>query len=203
VPPSGIDAVRFETPLWEPLDPASWMGLSPVQRRLVGALHTDALLRDRGRATRDALRDGPSWCHGDARTANFCVLPSGVPQLVDWETSGLGRPETDLGLLCGAVITDSLLSVDGPPGPAARAALGQAVARATGYVRLVLGGYRAAPGGALDSDLLASAVGCALLTRAVVRASVTSWDRIVMALYEIGRGLVLRPARWKAIDPDG
>ncbi|WP_207782535.1 phosphotransferase [Phytoactinopolyspora limicola] len=201
-PPSSLGPARIEAPPWEPLTPSTWLGLSTVQRRLVGVLHTDDPVREQGRRTRDQLLDGITWIHGDARTNNVCVTPAGQPRLIDWEVAGIGRAEADLGAMSASLMADGLLAVTAPAGPAAKAALTRAVTVATGRIRAVLRGYRAGTAQRLDPELLAAAVGCALLTRAFMRTSVTSWDRLAKAQYEIGRGLLLDPRRWRAIDHD-
>ncbi|AZM57351.1 hypothetical protein DMA15_36335 [Streptomyces sp. WAC 01529] len=199
-PPPGRDAVTVESPPWGALPVRLWAGLSSVQRGLVGAFHGDAELRERGRRTRDHLARPAVWCHGDARTNNVVITPDGLPLLIDWECAGLGQPETDLGSLCSALLMDSLSASSSPSGPQARAALSAAMTRGTVLVRSALTGYREGGGQELDREMLASAVGCGLLARAFMRASMTSRDRIVSALYEIGRGLLLDPARWEVLD---
>ncbi|MBK1787995.1 phosphotransferase [Prauserella cavernicola] len=202
-PPTGLGRALAEAPPWEPLGSATWLGLSATQRRLVGVFHTDDELRTLGRSTRDLLRHGNVWIHGDARTSNFCVSADGGPLLVDWETAGLGRAEADLGALAAAVMTDTLLTLKEPPGKASRIALAAAMNRAARSIRLVLDGYRAVRREPVDDDLLAASVGCSLLTRSFMRASATRWERVLMAQYELGRGLVTDPARWKVIDRHG
>ena len=199
-PPPGLGPVRPEAPPWEPVTPITWLGLSSVQRQLVGVFHTDVELRERGRWTRDAARVGDVWCHGDARTNNVCVTPAGRPQLIDWEASGRGRPEADLGGCCASLIADSLLGATGPPGAEARVAIASAMGRATGHIRTLLAGYRACEPRAADTVLLGAVVGAALLTRTFMRTSVTRRDRVAAGMYEIGRALLLDPTRWRAID---
>ncbi|MGV9882253.1 phosphotransferase family protein [Streptomyces sp. NPDC003006] len=196
--PPGQHAVTVEAPPWGALPVRLWAGLSPVQRGLVGTFHRDAELRERGRRTRDLLARPAVWCHGDARTNNVVVTSDGLPLLIDWESAGLGQPETDLGLLCSALLMDCLSA--SPSEHQARPALSAAMTRGAGLVHSALNGYRDGGGQEVDRELLASAVGCGLLARAFMRASMTSRDRIVSALYEIGRGLLLDPARWEVID---
>ncbi|WUP79277.1 aminoglycoside phosphotransferase family protein [Microbispora hainanensis] len=201
--PANLPLVKVESPPWEALSAPFWMGLSRVQRRMVGMLHTHRELRQEGRRVRDQLAAGQTWCHGDARTNNICVLPSGTPVFIDWEASGTGRPEADLGLLCSSLITDSLVAAKAPRGPQAHMALSRGMNRAAVLTREALSGYRGAGGHVLDAELLARAVGCGLLARVFMRVSVTQWDRIAETLYQIGSRLLLEPSRWRAIDACG
>lgn len=196
----GRHSVRLESLPWNPLPLRLWSGLSPTQRRLLGTLHRDPVLRHLGSATHDSLTKGTVWCHGDARTNNVVVDPDGVPHFIDWECAGLGRPEADLGALCGSIITDALVPMNAPHGAEARAELRSATAAAARHVRAALFAYRSAGGAELDRELLAAAVGCCLLARAFLRAAMTRQDRIVTALHGIGRGLLKEPERWEAID---
>lgn len=198
-PPPGGAPVRVETPPWEPLGVTAWRGLSVAQRRLVGRLHGDADLRSAGRATRDALGSGTAWCHGDARTNNVVVDPDGVPLLIDWENSGVGRPEADLGAMCAAVVTDVLGGWTAPAGASARDSLRQLAARFRRGVRSLCSGYSENADIALDQALLARAVGCAMLSRAFMRGGVATHDRVVATLERMGCALLLDPDRWEVV----
>ncbi|APY85667.1 aminoglycoside phosphotransferase family protein [Streptomyces alfalfae] len=197
-PPGGGEVVLESLP-WEPLPLRAWAGLAATQRRLIGELHGDEALRSRGRAVQAALSTGDVWCHGDARTNNV-VVADGGPMLIDWECAGLGRPEADLGSLCGSLLYDQLTLLDAPKGVEAQEELRASLGRATGHVRVVLAAYREHGHRRLDPDLLSGAVGGSLLSRALMRASQTRFDRVVRTLAGLGRGLLLDPARWRAID---
>ncbi|MFD5751099.1 phosphotransferase [Streptomyces sp. NPDC127033] len=197
--PPADHPVTVESLPWDPLPLRVWAGLSSEQRRLTGALHRDAALRQRGREAHAALAERGVWCHGDARTNNI-VLSGGLPLFIDWECAGLGRPEGDLGSLCGSLITDTLVLSEAPAGAEAHAELRASIDRATGQIRQVLAAYRHGNRQGLDAELLGSAVGCGLLARALMQAAQSGRERVAMALYRLGRGLVLDPGRWKAID---
>ncbi|MFJ9008623.1 phosphotransferase [Streptomyces canus] len=197
--PPGEGTVIAESLPWEPLPLRVWAGLSDAQRHLIGTLHGDETLRNQGRSVRNGLAMGKVWCHGDARTNNI-VVADDTPMLIDWECSGLGSPETDLGSLCGSLIFDCLNTMSAPTGADARTELRASLGRATGYVRVVLAAYRDHSHLRLDSSLLGRAVGSGLLCRALMRASQTRLDRVVSTLASLGRGLLLDSARWRAID---
>ncbi|MFJ3861880.1 phosphotransferase [Streptomyces sp. NPDC090085] len=203
-PLPGDGTVTPESPPWEALPLRVWGGLTLSQRQLTGTLHRDAALRRRGRAIHAALTStaGQAWCHGDARTNNI-VVSGDSPMFIDWECAGRGRPEVDLGSLCSSLITDELTLAQAPKGAEAHQELQTALRRAAAHISAVLGGYRAAEGHPLDPDLLGGAVGCGLLSRALMCASQTRRDRVVTGLTGMGRALVLDPARWKAIDAHG
>ncbi|MFI2372061.1 phosphotransferase [Streptomyces sp. NPDC018833] len=197
--PPGEGTVTPESLPWEPLPLQVWAGLSGAQRQLIGTLHGDETLRNRGRSVRTALAAGNVWCHGDARTNNI-VVAGDTPMFIDWECSGLGSPEADLGSLCGSLIFDCLNAMSAPKGADARTELRTSLGRATVLIRVVLTAYRTHSRLRLDSALLGGAAGSSLLCRALMRASQTRLDRVVAALAGVGRGLLLDPARWRAID---
>ncbi|MGW1848840.1 phosphotransferase [Streptomyces sp. NPDC001966] len=205
-PPAALhDTVTFEHPLWDPVPLETHLGLSTAQRRILGELHTDEDLRSRGRLIRDRVRRRSVPCHGDARTANFCVVAPRTPVLIDWETAGWGSPAGDLAALCGSLFADLLVGTAAPAGTgsraSSRASLAAAVERWTASVRAALAEYRHAAGACPDAEgLLGPAVGCALLVRAFVRAAYTTYDRQVACLYEIGASLLRAPERWRTID---
>lgn len=198
--PLGRHAARLESLPWDPLPLRVWSGLSFTQRRLLGALHRDSALRHFGRATRASLADGEVWCHGDARSDNVVVDSDGFPYFIDWECAGLGRPEADLGALCGSLFTDALITLNAPQGTEARSELQSAMATATHQVRAALSAYRSAGGAELNRDLLGAAIGCSLLARAFMRAAMTRQDRVNASLNSIGRSLIQEPSRWEVID---
>lgn len=200
-PPPGDGRVILESPPWEALPLRVWGGLTPAQRQLTGTLHRDAELRRQGRNIHAALTgtSGNTWCHGDARTNNI-VVSGETPMFIDWECAGRGRPEADLGSLCSSLITDEIAPAKAPKGSEAHQELQTALRRATNHIMAALDGYRAAGGPPLDLHLLGGAVGCGLLSRALMRASQTRQDRVVTVLTSLGRALVLDPERWKAID---
>ncbi|MGW2105937.1 TerD family protein [Streptomyces sp. NPDC001948] len=205
-PPAALhDTVTFEHPLWDPVPLETHLGLSTAQRRILGELHTDEDLRSRGRLIRDRVQRRSVPCHGDARTANFCVVAPRTPVLIDWETAGWGSPAGDLAALCGSLFADLLVGTAAPAGTgsraSSRASLAAAVERWTASVRAALAEYRHAAGACPDAEgLLGPAVGCALLVRAFVRAAYTTYDRQVACLYEIGASLLRAPERWRTID---
>lgn len=197
-PPGGA---AFEHPPWDPVALETHLGFSAAQRRILGALHGDRDLRSRGLLVRERLQEHATLCHGDARTANFCVKDSSVPVLIDWEAAGWGSPAGDMAALCGALFADLLVSTTTPDGVPPRASLAAAVERWTTAVRAALAGYRQAGGGDPGADgLLGPAVGSALLVRAFVRAAYTAYDRPVACLYEVGASLLRTPERWRTID---
>ncbi|MEU1464977.1 phosphotransferase [Streptomyces sp. NPDC005727] len=197
--PPGDSPVVLESLPWEPLPLRVWAGLTGAQRQLTGTLHREEVLRNRGRTVQADLTAGDVWCHGDARTNNI-VVAGDTPMFIDWECSGLGRPEADLGSLCGSLMFDELNPMDAPAGAEAQAELRASLGRATGHIRVVLAAYRSHSDRRLDPALLGGAVGGSLLSRALMRASQTRLDRVVTVLAGIGRGLLLDPARWRAID---
>jgi aminoglycoside phosphotransferase (APT) family kinase protein len=201
-PPAGLhDEAAFEHPPWDPVTLETHLGLSAAQRKILAALHGDRELRSRGRLVRDRLREHVSPCHGDARTANFCVRDSSLPVLIDWEAAGWGNPAGDMAALCGGLLADLLVSTATSDAVTPRASLAAAVERWTTAVRAALDGYRQVDGdGPWTDDLLGAAVGSALLVRAFVRAAYTTYDRPVACLYEVGASLLRAPERWKTID---
>ncbi|MFJ8047955.1 phosphotransferase [Streptomyces luteogriseus] len=201
-PPAGLhDEAAFEHPPWGPVTLETHLGFSAAQRKILAALHGDRDLRSRGRLVRDRLREPVSPCHGDARTANFCVRDSSLPVLIDWEAAGWGNPAGDMAALCGALLADLLVSTATSDTMPPRASLAAAVERWTTAVRAALAGYRQVDGNdPWTDDLLGAAVGSALLVRAFVRAAYTVYDRPVACLYEVGASLLRAPERWKTID---
>jgi hypothetical protein len=191
----------FEHPPWDPVALETHLGFSAAQRRILGALHGDRELRSRGRLVRDRLQEHATPCHGDARTANFCVTDSSVPVLIDWEAAGWGSPAGDMAALCGALLADLLVSTATPDETTPRASLAAAVERWTTVVRAALAGYRQVGGGDPGAGgLLGPAVGSALLVRAFVRAAYTVYDRSVACMHEVGASLLRAPERWRTID---
>ncbi|MER7518590.1 phosphotransferase [Streptomyces sp. NPDC126499] len=195
-------SAAFEEPLWEPVSLETHLGLSAAQSRILSALHGDRVLRDRGRLVRERLREEITLCHGDARTANFCVTESSDSVLIDWESAGRGHPAGDMAGLLGAILSDLLVHSGSPVRTDPSVVLATAVDRWTVAVRAALSGYRRANGDDLGG-IVGPAVGSALLVRAFTRAAYTTYDRTVACLYEVGSSLLRAPERWKAIDAQG
>ncbi|GIJ51778.1 hypothetical protein Val02_86640 [Virgisporangium aliadipatigenens] len=207
--------VRLGPAATEPIGFAVYLGLSAGQRRVLGALHRDAALDRAARAASRAALAGTAWCHGDARTDNFCVAArpdprpdegsaarpedprDGVPQLVDWEASGTGRPEVDLAALAASMIAGRLAAgtADDSDGPALRATVNRILRAARRDLTAVLDGYAAAGGVAPRTALLGALTGLALLTHAVTRPAVGPYDRATVLFTEIGGALLRHPGR--------
>ncbi|WP_113703266.1 phosphotransferase [Nonomuraea lactucae] len=197
--------VELEVPATEPVDFATYLGMSPDQRRVLADLHRDPELADLVGDVLRAARFGRAWCHGAARADNFCVR-DGVPQLIDWEATGTGRPEVDLAALAASVLAGRLAAAT----PAARDSatvrtdVNVALRAARTDLRSVMAGYAAAGGRARDTPLLASLTGVSLLSRALTRSATGPLDRATALMVQIGSTLVRRPDRWHTLtDPRG
>ncbi|MFY1631742.1 phosphotransferase family protein [Solwaraspora sp. WMMB335] len=190
---------------WSSVQIQTWLGLSSGQRRLAAQFAADPQLCHRAQRLADGLAEGRHWLHGDARADNICVTSDGLPLLIDWEFTGTGRPERDLGTLTASLIAIAVTSTcvtNGDPA-AARAELRSGIAWARRLVSAVTGGYRQDQPIDLDPALLAGAAGLALITTAWARCAQLSLDRRNQALVLIGTGLVDHPERWRLFDDDG
>ncbi|WFE28373.1 phosphotransferase [Solwaraspora sp. WMMD791] len=188
---------------WRPLDLPTWLALSPAQRELAGWFTARRDFCQRADQLSGALARGAIWLHGDARADNICPGPAGGPLLIDWECTGTGRAEYDLGALAGSLISIAVTTgpaSNGDPA-AARGELRRAVGWAAGLVGAVLHGYRTAyPAAELDRRLIAGATGLSLITTCWARCGVLPLDRRNQTLARVGGGLVEDPRRWSVFD---
>jgi hypothetical protein len=190
---------------WLPLEVATWLALSPAQRQLAGQFTDRPDFCQQADEVSRALRHGPIWLHGDARADNVCLSPQDGPLLIDWECTGTGRAEYDIGALTGSLISTAVtagVSVNGDPA-AARAELRRAVAWAARLVSAVLLGYHTCRPVDLDRGLLAGAAGLSLITTCWARCAVLPLDRRNQTLVQIGSALVEHPQRWSVFDARG
>jgi aminoglycoside phosphotransferase (APT) family kinase protein len=183
-----------------PIGFASYLGLTPGQRRVLGVLHRDAELDAAARAALDVARSGTAWCHGDARTDNFC-LRDGVPQLIDWEASGIGRPEVDLAALAASVVAGRLArgTASGDDSRALRIAVNQALQACRSDLAAVVEGYTSVGGTRPEAALLGALTGLSLLAHAVTRPAQGPYDRATVLFTAIGSALVRSPDRLAAL----
>jgi hypothetical protein len=171
---------------------------SPVRGEI--RLRGDGELLERLQDVYTAATRGSTWCHGDARPDTINI-GGGWPQFVDWQCSGTGAPELDLGVLLGAVIAERIAAtmVHRPTGARLRESLAQTRQACRNDARSVLTGYRAQPGAFVEDGLLSAVIGASLLARASTHRAAMADDPGADVMYQIGSGLVLDPAHWPVL----
>jgi aminoglycoside phosphotransferase (APT) family kinase protein len=168
---------------------------------VVARLHHAADVRARGRAAHAALSSGAAWCHGDARANNIYVAAAGQLRLIDWECSGSGAPELDLGAFAGSLLAEEIYAAAALPGnaTAVRHNLNAGIAKAGVAIRQFLEGYAAHAAAPPAEPLMATSTGACLICRAYAKTLFGSFDRVAAVLLEAGIALIMDPRRWRAI----
>ncbi|BCL30481.1 hypothetical protein GCM10017557_53400 [Streptomyces aurantiacus] len=132
-------------------------------------------------------------------------MRDGAPVLIDWERSGLARPELDLAALLGSIVALVLQKASTSTGDASevRGAIETALKASRSMLAAALNGYLAAGGARPDPWLLGGNVGNLLVCRAYTTSVVDPHDRTLALLLDVGVGLIEHPMRWRALCPSG
>lgn len=187
-----------ENPQWEPIPYMMYAGMTAPQRGIMGDLHRDTRLCSAGKRAYAEAKDGDVWCHGDASSRNF-IITADSAVLVDWECSGLARPEVDLGALLSSVLFD-VLHTSLSQTENVRREVAVSLARFRYLHAVATSGYSSAGGRELDLEVLGARIGSLLIAQAYGRCAYAFYDRLAATLMSIGRSLVDNPRRWAAMD---
>ena len=136
------------------------------------------------------LRDGRVLVHGDLKADNVLVKVDGTVVIVDWETAGRGRIESDIAALLGSLLFTAVLFAIRDEGQSLQAALSNAAGAAFRFVRVVLA-HHSQP---VEAEFLVRATGSAVLTRLQGLLETTGqWDKTAEVCWRMAQRLLLSP----------